>query len=112
MTAEPFRGGNVTAPPTFEFGFDRTSPPRFERRSRFGPSVSPAFSGLRLGLEMRPEEGLMPHYEYLCTECNKKFSVVLTLDEHEKGKVKCPKCGGTKVEQEWAAFYATTSKKS
>jgi len=54
----------------------------------------------------------MPHYEYLCTECNKRFSVVLTLGEHEKGKVKCPKCGGTKVEQQWAAFYATTSKKS
>jgi putative FmdB family regulatory protein len=54
----------------------------------------------------------MPHYEYLCTECNHKFSVALTLEEHEKARVKCPKCGGTKVEQQWAAFYATTSKKS
>jgi putative FmdB family regulatory protein len=54
----------------------------------------------------------MPHYEYLCTECNKRFSVALTLEEHEKARVKCPKCGGTKVEQQWAAFYATTSKKS
>jgi len=62
--------------------------------------------------QVRTEEGVMPHYEYLCTECNKKFSVALTLEEHEKGKVKCPKCGGIKVEQQWAAFYATTSKKS
>jgi putative FmdB family regulatory protein len=54
----------------------------------------------------------MPHYEYLCPACNKKFSTVLTLEEHEKGQVKCPKCGNTKVEQQWAAFYATTSKKS
>ena len=54
----------------------------------------------------------MPRYEYLCNGCGKKVSVALTLDEHEKGKVKCPKCGGTKVEQQWAAFYATTSKKS
>jgi putative FmdB family regulatory protein len=54
----------------------------------------------------------MPHYEYLCSGCGKKFSLVLTLDEHDKGNVKCPKCGGTKVEQQWAAFYATTSKKS
>ena len=54
----------------------------------------------------------MPQYEYLCTACDKKFSVMLTLEEHEKGKVKCPKCGGTKVEQQWAAFFATTSKKS
>ena len=54
----------------------------------------------------------MPQYEYLCTACNKKFSVMLTREEHEKGKAKCPKCGSTKVEQQWAAFYATTSKKS
>jgi putative FmdB family regulatory protein len=54
----------------------------------------------------------MPHYEYLCTSCGKKFSTVLTLAEHEESKVKCPKCGGTKVEQQWAAFFATTSKKS
>jgi putative FmdB family regulatory protein len=54
----------------------------------------------------------MPQYEYLCTACNKKFSLILTIDEHEKGKVKCPKCGSAKVEQQWAAFFATTSKKS
>ena len=54
----------------------------------------------------------MPHYEYLCQACNKKFTLVLTLAKHDKGKIKCPKCGGSKVEQQWAAFYATTSKKS
>jgi putative FmdB family regulatory protein len=54
----------------------------------------------------------MPHYEYLCGACNKKFSLTLTLTEHDKGTVKCPKCGSIKVEQQWAAFHATTSKKS
>ncbi len=54
----------------------------------------------------------MPHYEYLCAACGKKFSLVLTITEHDQDKVKCPKCGSTKVEQQWAAFYATTSKKS
>lgn len=54
----------------------------------------------------------MPHYEYLCLACGKKFPMVLSLAEHEKGAVKCPKCGSPKVEQQWAAFYATTSKKS
>jgi len=54
----------------------------------------------------------MPQYEYVCLACNKKFSLVLTLAEHEEGKAKCPKCGSAKVEQQWAAFYATTSKKS
>ncbi len=58
------------------------------------------------------EEGAMPHYEYQCSACGKKFSIVLTLAEHEKSQLKCPKCGSTKVEQQWAAFYATTSKKS
>jgi len=53
----------------------------------------------------------VPHYEYLCSARSKKFSIVLTLAEHEKGQVKCPKCR-TKVEQQWAAFFATTSKKS
>ncbi len=54
----------------------------------------------------------MPQYEYLCLACNKKFSVVLTIAEHEKGAVKCPKCRSSKTEQQWAAFYANTSKKS
>jgi putative FmdB family regulatory protein len=58
------------------------------------------------------EESAMPQYEYLCSPCGKKFSTILTIAEHDQGKVKCPKCGSTKVEQQWAAFFATTSKKS
>ena len=54
----------------------------------------------------------MPQYSYLCKECEKRFAVMLTLSEHDKGKVKCPKCGSTKTEQQWAAFVAVTSKKS
>src|SRR5216683_587165 len=46
----------------------------------------------------RTEEGAAPHYEYLCSACSKKFSIVLNLAEHEKGQVKCPKCGSTKVD--------------
>jgi len=57
-------------------------------------------------------EEAMPHYEYHCQACNKKFSLTLTLAEHDESKIKCPKCGSIKVEQQWAAFYATTSKKS
>src|SRR6266404_7840262 len=34
----------------------------------------------------RREEGAVPHYEYLCSACSKKFSIALTLAEHEKGK--------------------------
>jgi len=62
--------------------------------------------------EVLLREAIMPQYEFLCTACQEKFSVVLTLAEFEHGKAKCPKCGSTKLEQQWAAFYAVTSKKS
>jgi putative FmdB family regulatory protein len=54
----------------------------------------------------------MPEYEYLCKSCNKVFDLHLTLDDHEHGKVKCPNCGSSKVEQQYPAFFAVTEKKS
>ena len=54
----------------------------------------------------------MPQYDFTCQACKKKFTLILRLSEYEKGKVKCPKCGSTKLEQEWATFFAVTSKKS
>lgn len=54
----------------------------------------------------------MPHYSYECLACGKKFDALLTLHEHDAQKVKCPKCGSSKTEQQWAAFTAVTSKKS
>ena len=54
----------------------------------------------------------MPTYEYLCKECKKGFAKVMTMAEHDKKKVKCPKCKGTKVAQQFSTFYAKTSKKS
>jgi putative FmdB family regulatory protein len=54
----------------------------------------------------------MPQYEFLCLACDKRFSLVLTLAEREKQEIKCPKCGSPNVEQQGAAFYAVTDKKS
>lgn len=54
----------------------------------------------------------MPVYDYHCKACGKSFEIVLTLTEHEKQKVACPKCGSKRVEQEPAAFFAVTSRKS
>jgi putative FmdB family regulatory protein len=54
----------------------------------------------------------MPQYEYRCQSCNKRFSLTQTLAEHDREKTKCPKCGSSRIEQQWAAFFATTSKKS
>jgi putative FmdB family regulatory protein len=54
----------------------------------------------------------MPVYDYICNDCQNTFETVLTLDEHEHWEVKCPHCGSKNVEQEAAAFFAVTSKKS
>ncbi len=64
------------------------------------------FSGLASG------GSVMPAYEYTCLKCKKNFSVIMTLREYEQGKVKCPKCKSSQVEQKLAAFFAVTSKKS
>jgi len=54
----------------------------------------------------------MPQYEFLCQDCKKPFSKILTLTEYGKGKITCPRCGSRKVEQQTSPFYAVTSKKS
>ena len=54
----------------------------------------------------------MPIYDYICNDCHKPFEEVLTLAEHENGKAVCPNCGSKNVEQEAAAFFAVTGKKS
>lgn len=54
----------------------------------------------------------MPQYEFACLACKKKFSLVLTVSQYEKRKLKCPRCASKKLEQRWAAVYAITSKKS
>lgn len=55
---------------------------------------------------------IMPNYEYVCQECKKTFSVIMTITEYEKAKPACPKCKSKKVQQKPAAFFAVTSKKS
>jgi len=54
----------------------------------------------------------MPSYEYRCPSCKKKFTVILSMREHEARKAKCPKCGGKKLEQLISQFMAKTSRKS
>ena len=54
----------------------------------------------------------MPNYEFICKDCKKLFTMVMTLQEYDKGRVACPKCKSKKVEQKAAAFFAVTSKKS
>jgi len=62
--------------------------------------------------QQREEGEGMPSYEYKCTKCNKKFTAILSIGEHDAGKVKCPKCGGKKLEQLITTFQVKTSSKS
>lgn len=54
----------------------------------------------------------MPTYTYRCEACRKAFSLQMTMSEHDKKRVKCPKCGSRKVRQHFGSFGVKTSKKS
>jgi putative FmdB family regulatory protein len=54
----------------------------------------------------------MSQYIFQCRDCNKEFTQVLHMSEREQATVRCPHCGGKKVEQLVSAFSAVTSKKS
>jgi putative FmdB family regulatory protein len=54
----------------------------------------------------------MPTYDYVCEDCKKHFSVVLTIKKHESARVRCPKCDSRRVRQLVSQFFAVTSRKS
>ena len=54
----------------------------------------------------------MPTYTFVCKDCKKSFTQMMTLADYEKSKVACPKCSSKKVEQKVAAFFAVSAKKS
>ncbi len=65
------------------------------------------------GGQLNVEEDLtMPSYSYVCRSCRKSFTVQMTIAEHDKGRVKCPKCKGRNVAQQFGSFGVKTSKKS
>jgi putative FmdB family regulatory protein len=70
------------------------------------------FSDLLYLLVVRKGPPCMPLYEYFCKNCDENFTVTMTIAEHEKKNVKCPKCKGTKVVPQFRSFYAKTSRKS
>ena len=54
----------------------------------------------------------MPAYEYHCDKCDREVTLTLTIREHEKGQVKCPKCKSQALRPLLSAFVSQTSKKS
>lgn len=54
----------------------------------------------------------MPSYDYRCPECKKKFTLMLSIKDHDGKKAKCPKCGAKKLDQLITGFQVKTSRKS
>ena len=54
----------------------------------------------------------MPVYEYRCDKCELDVTLTLSIREHEKGPVKCPKCGSKALRPLLSTFVSQTSKKS
>ena len=54
----------------------------------------------------------MPVYEYSCDKCKRKVTVMMTISEHEKRRVACPKCGGKALRPLISSFLTQTSRKS
>ncbi len=55
----------------------------------------------------------MPLYEFYCRRCEKEFSEVMHVEEHEVQVPKCPRCHRKdRVEKRLSSFTAVTSRKS
>jgi putative FmdB family regulatory protein len=67
--------------------------------------------GVRIGVQ-REGRVAMPSYEFKCENCNKRFTLTLSISEYEKKKMECPKCNSRKIKQQISSFQTVTSKKS
>ncbi len=54
----------------------------------------------------------MPVYEYHCDKCDRDVTLTLTISEHEKGPVTCPKCGSKALRPLPSTIMTQTAKKS
>jgi len=54
----------------------------------------------------------MPTYEYECRKCGRRFSLAMSMEDHDKKKVRCPKCKSESLKRLIESVFVTTSKKS
>ncbi len=55
----------------------------------------------------------MPTYEFRCKDCQKDFSVLMTITEYEKSPLPtCPHCNSKNVGRVFTSVTVQTSKKS
>ncbi len=50
-----------------------------------------------------PKVKRMPVYEYKCSKCGERFSLLETVDASREGK-ECPKCGATETSRTLSVF--------
>jgi putative FmdB family regulatory protein len=49
----------------------------------------------------------MPIYEYICTACNERFSLLRNVTSNEDD-LRCPSCSGRKVKKVMSSFCCST----
>ncbi len=55
----------------------------------------------------------MPVYEFFCRRCERSFTAVMHIAEHDTDLPPCPSCGRKEdVEKRLSTFTAATSRKS
>jgi len=54
----------------------------------------------------------MPVYEYYCDTCQRDVRVTLSISEHNKAKVACPRCSNKAPQPLLSTFFSQTSHKS
>jgi putative FmdB family regulatory protein len=54
----------------------------------------------------------MPTYEYECKKCRNLFSLVMSVGDHDKKKVRCPKCKSEETKHVVEPVFVTTARKS
>jgi putative FmdB family regulatory protein len=54
----------------------------------------------------------MPTYDFYCENCDKYFTITISISDYEKKEFNCPQCQGKKLKQQITSFQTVTSKKS
>lgn len=55
----------------------------------------------------------MPVYEYYCRRCQKPFTAVMHVSEHDADVAECPQCHEKdEVQKQLSSFTAVTKRKS
>jgi len=54
----------------------------------------------------------MPTYDYECRKCGAEFTLTMSMQDHGKKKVRCPKCKSEDVKHVMEQVFVTTSRKS